>query len=124
MSGYKKTIVGATKAKAYEILGDVHNHISKDFDLRDNRVKNGVKAGGGQRDRRYFIDAYISYKNQRKLKVALTLLQDSENSEMVARVGRHDMGRAEPPEYTKFSMESFDKAIALYRSYLSNALSS
>lgn len=68
-------------ADARIYLDGIYQQTLDQFDLSGNRVKNGVKTGGGMISGRKFVDVYISYKNEAGWHTLLRWFQDSASSQ-------------------------------------------
>lgn len=60
-----KKLLGALDSRPIEVLEEMYTEIQKAFDLSQNKVKNGVKAGGSMRSGEAVLDWHISYKNEK-----------------------------------------------------------
>ncbi len=58
-----KGILGGKSAKAQELLEEIFSVLIKEFDWSNNKVKTKVKDGGKMISGEWFVDCYISYKN-------------------------------------------------------------
>ncbi len=84
---YANKIFGPKDLEARDILYKLNKKIlDETFDLSDNKVKNGVKTGGDMIAGRYFIQVYLSYKNQENNGVQIKLEQKKAESELTASV--------------------------------------
>lgn len=115
-------LFGAKEKEAVSILEDALQNISSSFNLSGNKLKNGVKAGGGMLKGEKYIDLYISYKNGANVGVFLGLVQDNAESEMFAKVGHYGTGANSFREEQYFQMGEWDKAVASYGQQLAKVL--
>ncbi|WP_421229835.1 hypothetical protein [Aeromonas enteropelogenes] len=93
---------------------------TKSYALSNNRLKNGVKAGGLMISGEFYIDVYMSYKNIENHGVAITLTQLDIESELTITVKRYktygsDSGTIKVHES---KMDDFDNFAQVYKEYI------
>ena len=60
-----KKMFGAKDSEARDILEKLYSRISGSCNLEKNKLKNGVKTGGGMIAGDCYIQIYLSYKNEK-----------------------------------------------------------
>lgn len=109
-------VFGPKDATAREFLETVFASISREFNLQENEVRNGVKVGGDMISGRKHIDMYISYKNAAKWNVGLAWMQDSVASDSYLRFRRYQNGLSNSESFSEknFSVSESDMAVKYY----------
>ncbi len=111
---------GAKDEKAREILFKIYNQVNEEFDFSNNKLKNGVKTGGGMISGRCYIQVYLSYKNADNFGAYLTLQQDGMDDELRAIVGRYKTGggKSETLGETNLGLDQLSEIGSIYREHL------
>ena len=113
-------IFGAKDSEARDMLGKVLSPIEVEFDLSNNKHKNGIKTGGNVISGEVFLYTYISYKNSTGFAAHFALSQPDVDDELrvlvsMQQVGKHNAGIIDKHE---LGVEEFSQAQQIYRSYL------
>lgn len=111
-------LFGAKTPEAVSRLEEIYSRVSAKFVLASNKLGNGVKAGGNKRSGEKYIGYYLSYKNASNEGTALSLTQDTEESELKATVSHYKTGKGSFKQIEEFGMHDFEKAVALYEKHL------
>ncbi|MDD1780309.1 hypothetical protein LRP49_03755 [Enterovibrio sp. ZSDZ35] len=119
-----KRIFGAKESLASQKLESLCTQLEMEFDLTNNTLKNGVKAGGRMISGEYYIDVYASYKNREKHGASIALTQRNIDAELEVTVRRYrthseNSGDMERQIHT---MDGFDSCATIYRDYLAEII--
>src|SRR5450759_1000993 len=114
---------GAKESEANALLEGVYRNLSAEYNLTGNRLKNGVKPGGEMISGQKHIDVYISYKNSAGIGAFLFLIQDTPESELIAKVGYYKTGDGSFRDEHIFQMHDFEQAVENYKVQFSKVLS-
>lgn len=112
-----KKMFGAKDADARDILDKIFNSMIAQFDLSSNTVGNGVKTGGLMISGEYYIDVYLSYKNNDKQAAFLNLTQEKADGELVARVGRYQTASKDTSRLIKDEVFDLSDLVAMENEY-------
>lgn len=115
-----KRIFGAKESFAESKLETLYQDLCKEFNLSNNRLKNGVKTGGLMISGESYINVYMSYRNIENHGVAITLTQPDIESELTVTVKRYktygsDSGTINIHES---EMDDFDNCAQIYKAYI------
>ena len=116
-----KKILGGKSAKAQELLEEIFDLLKKEFDWSKNKVKSKVKVGGKMISGEWFVDWYISYKNDDGYSTGFAYIQKKLEDEPFLLITYGRVGQKyenEDKEEQNFPTELKDDALKLYKSFL------
>jgi hypothetical protein len=119
-----KRIFGAKESVASQRLESLYVTLGKKYDFTNNRLKNGVKAGGRMISGEFFIDVYVSYKNTENQGAAIALTQaniDAELEVTVKRYSTHNENSGDV-EIRTDTMDAFESCAKAYDEYLAEII--
>jgi hypothetical protein len=106
---------------AIDLLQGVFVRSDRMFNLNRNEDANKVKIGGDMKGGKAAIDVYISYKTNKKRKIALDIRQEAEGQPPTCSVKDLVVGSSKG-ERTEFPLLEFEQAADLYLSKLLEVL--
>ncbi|WP_429030807.1 hypothetical protein [Aeromonas veronii] len=119
-----KRIFGAKESTATKKLEALNSMLEKEFNLTRNRLKNGVKAGGYMISGQFYIDVYMSYKNDANHAAAIGLTQLDIDAELEVTVKRYTTYGENPGiiESCTTTMDNFEACANTYRAHLAKII--
>ena len=117
-----KKILGDKGVEGKELIEEINNIVTKEFDWSDNDVETKVKNGGDMISGRSAVCYYISYKSKKsKINSGFHYRQKTVASDPYLEVDFRKVGTEENESKT-FPVALRDEALELYRSYLSKII--
>ena len=107
-------LFGKTTSFTTQCLQGVLTALNDRVDPGKNELKNGVKPGGEMLSGRITVNEYISFRVRGGAGAYLSLEQRTQDSELVAVVGRYQVGSGRFREEQVFTMDAFSDAAAEY----------
>ena len=120
-----KKILGGKSAKAQELLEEIFDLLKKEFDWSKNKVKSKVKVGGKMISGEWFVDWYISYKNNDDYSTGFGYIQKKPEEDPFLSINYGRVGKKyenETKEEKNFPVELKDDALNLYRNFLTKTI--
>jgi len=120
-----KGILGGKSAKAQELLEEIFSVLIKEFDWSNNKVKTKVKDGGKMISGEWFVDCYISYKNNDDYATGFGYIQKKPEEDPFLSINYGRVGKKyenETKEEKNFPVELKDDALNLYRNFLTKTI--
>ena len=120
-----KAILGGKSAKAQELLEEIFSVLKKEFDWSNNKVKTKVKVGGKMISGEWFVDWYISYKNNDDYSTGFGYIQKKPEEDPFLSINYGRVGKKyenESKEEKSFPVELKDDALNLYRNFLTKTI--
>lgn len=117
-----RRILNNKSLEAKELLEEVHNIVTKEFNWSNNRVKNGVKPSGHMIGGKIYVGWYMSYKNENKVNTGFGYIKEKEESEPYIKVDYRIVGQ-DFNEEKIFPIQLKDDALILFKNYLSKVIS-
>ena len=120
-----KAILGGKSAKAQELLEEIFSVLKKEFDWSNNKVKTKVKVGGKMISGEWFVDWYISYKNNDDYSTGFGYIQKKPEEDPFLSIHYGRVGKKyenETKEEKNFPVELKDDALNLYRNFLTKTI--
>ena len=115
-------IFGAKGDDAKTKLEETNNELMAIFDLSNNKIGKGVKAGGERIKGNAYIDWYISYQNADRCCALLGLIQETVETELKVRVKYYKTGKGKFEEEQFFGMLEYPQAVELYKAHLAKVI--
>jgi hypothetical protein len=116
-----RRILNNKSLEAKELLEEVHNIVTKEFNWSKNSVKNGVKPSGHMIGGKIYVGWYISYKNENKVNTGFGYIKEKEESEPYIKVDYRMVGQ-DFNEEKIFPIQLKDDALVLFKNYLSKVI--
>ena len=117
-----KKILGDKGVEGKELVEEVLNILTKEFNWTNNDVETRVKNGGDMISGKTSVCYYISYKNKdNKINSGFHYRQNTVASDPYLEVDFRKVG-TEEKEVKTFPVALRDEAVDLYRSYLSKII--
>ena len=116
-----RRILNNKSLEARELLEEVHNIVTKEFDWSKNKVKQGVKPSGHMIGGKIYVGWYISYKNENKVNTGFGYIKEKEESDPYLKVDYRKVGQDFNEEKT-FPIQLKDDALILFKNHLSKAI--
>jgi hypothetical protein len=116
-----RRILNNKSLEAKELLEEVHNIVTKEFNWSKNSVKNGVKPSGHMIGGKIYVGWYMSYKNENKVNTGFGYIKEKEESDPYLKVDYRKVGQDFNEEKT-FPIQLKDDALILFKNYLSKAI--
>lgn len=116
-----RKILNNKSLEAKELLEEVNNIVTKEFDWSNNKVKNGVKPSGYMIAGKLYVAWYISYKSENKVNTGFEYIKEKENSDPYIKVDYRKIGQ-DFNEEKAFPIQLKDDALILFKSYLSKVI--
>ena len=102
-------------------MEEIFDLLKKEFDWSKNKVKSKVKVGGKMISGEWFVDWYISYKNDDGYSTGFAYIQKKLEDEPFLLITYGRVGQKyenEDKEEQNFPTELKDDALKLYKSFL------
>tara|TARA_B110000285_G_scaffold179474_1_gene202121 strand:+ start:359 stop:910 length:552 start_codon:yes stop_codon:yes gene_type:complete len=117
-----KKILGDKGIEGKELMEEINNILTKEFDWSENDVETRVKNGGDMISGRLSVSYYISYKSKKsKMSAGFHYGQKTVASDPYLEVDIRKVGTDEEERKT-FTVALRDEALDLYRNYLSKII--
>jgi hypothetical protein len=116
-----RRILNNKSLEAKELLEEVHNIVTKEFNWSKNSVKNGVKPSGHMIGGKIYVGWYMSYKNENKVNTGFGYIKEKEESEPYIKVDYRMVGQ-DFNEEKIFPIQLKDDALVLFKNYLSKVI--
>ena len=116
-----RRILNNKSLEAKEVLEEVHNIVTKEFNWSKNSVKNGVKPSGHMIGGKIYVGWYMSYKNENKVNTGFGYIKEKEESEPYIKVDYRMVGQ-DFNEEKIFPIQLKDDALVLFKNYLSKVI--
>jgi len=116
-----RRILNNKSLEAKELLEEVHNIVTKEFNWSKNSVKNGVKPSGHMIGGKISVGWYMSYKNENKVNTGFGYIKEKEESEPYIKVDYRMVGQ-DFNEEKIFPIQLKDDALVLFKNYLSKVI--
>ncbi len=115
-------LFGARQDGATALLQKESERLERTYDLSRNRHERHVKTGGDEQTGARSVYRYISYCNDARQVVELSLRQNTPASSLQACVTRYVAGQRQAGNERSFAMGRFDEAVVLYEELLRDLL--
>jgi len=116
-----RRILNNKSLEAKELLEEVHNIVTKEFNWSKNSVKNGVKPSGHMIGGKIYVGWYMSYKNENKVNTGFGYIKEKEESEPYIKVDYRKVGQDFNEEKT-FPIQLKEDALILFKNYLTKVI--
>ena len=117
-----KNILGDKGIEGKELMEEINNIVTKEFDWSENDVGTRVKNGGDMISGRLSVSYYISYKSKKsKMSAGFHYGQKTVASDPYLEVDIRKVGTDEEERKT-FPVALRDEALTCYRSYLTKII--
>jgi hypothetical protein len=116
-----RRILNNKSLEAKELLEEIHNIVTKEFNWSKNSVKNGVKPSGHMIGGKIYVGWYMSYKNENKVNTGFGYIKEKEESEPYIKVDYRMVGQ-DFNEEKIFPIQLKDDALVLFKNYLSKVI--
>jgi hypothetical protein len=116
-----RRILNNKSLEAKELLEEVHNIVTKEFNWSKNSVKNGVKPSGHMIGGKIYVGWYMSYKNENKVNTGFGYIKEKEESEPYIKVDYRMVGQDFNEEKT-FPIQLKEDALILFKNYLTKVI--
>ena len=117
-----KKILGDKGVEGRELMEEINNILTEEFDWSNNDVDTRVKIGGDMISGRSSVCYYISYKNKKsKINSGFHYRQKTVGSDPYLEVDFRDLGKNKK-ESEIFPVALRDEALTLYKSYLAKII--
>lgn len=103
------------------MLDKLFSRLSKEFDWSQNKVKSGVKYVGRMTTGEYYIDVYLSYKNQENKCAYFALVQPQSEDELRINIGTYQTHCGENSgvrDELEGGIDSFDEFVKTFENHL------
>jgi hypothetical protein len=119
-----KKILGGKSAKAQELLEEIFDLLTKEFDWSKNCVGNKVKVSGRMIAGKEYVGWYISYKNDDGYSTGFGYRQITVEEDPYLEIDHRRVGKKyeNEREAKTFPVELKDEAINLYKNFLAKTI--